>query len=205
MARRRTGAGGRGTTRAGGLRRWGEWCARHGVIVVVGWLVALVALTVANRSFGGDYSDDFALPSAQSQKGLEVLERHDPAAGGYSSQIVVHDADKALTSLGSQMATAVGDLQKLPHVLSVQNPLTAPLRPPAPRRRARRTSRTRARCPRTAAPATSPSASTSSPPVWATATCTESTTPSSRCVRRAPRSSTAVRSGNWPGPTPTTG
>ncbi|MFJ3037788.1 MMPL family transporter [Streptomyces tendae] len=125
MARRRTGAGGQGTARAGGLRRWGEWCARHGVIVVVGWLVALVALTLANRSFGGDYSDDFALPSAQSQKGLDVLERHDPAAGGYSSQIVVHDADKALTSLGSQMATAVGDLQKLPHVLSVQNPLTA--------------------------------------------------------------------------------
>ncbi|MFF9496201.1 MMPL family transporter [Streptomyces flaveolus] len=126
MAGSRTGAGGRGTGGgAGGLRRCGEWCARHGVIVVVAWLVALVALQFADRSFGGDYSDNFTLPSSQSQQGLDVLERHDPAAGGYKAQIVVHDADEPLTSLGSQMATTVADLQKLPHVLSVQNPLTA--------------------------------------------------------------------------------
>jgi RND superfamily putative drug exporter len=122
MAGSRTGAGGRGTGRAGGLRRCGEWCARHGVIVVVAWLVALIALQFADRSFGGDYSDNFTLPSSQSQQGLDVLERHDPAAGGYSAQIVVHDADQPLTSLGSQMSTTVADLQKLPHVLSVQNP-----------------------------------------------------------------------------------
>ncbi|MER7194959.1 MMPL family transporter [Streptomyces flaveolus] len=124
---RRTGAGGRRTRGgAGGLHRCGEWCARHGVIVVVAWLVALVALfQFADRSFGGDYSDNFTLPSSQSQQGLDVLERHDPAAGGYSAQIVVHDADEPLTSLGSQMSTTVADLQKLPHVLSVQNPLTA--------------------------------------------------------------------------------
>ncbi|MFF8881546.1 MMPL family transporter [Streptomyces flaveolus] len=126
MAGSRTGAGGRGTGGgAGGLRRCGEWCARHGVIVVVAWLVALVALQFADRSFGGDYSDNFTLPSSQSQQGLDVLERHDPAAGGYSAQIVVHDPDEPLTSLGSQMSTTVADLQKLPHVLSVQNPLTA--------------------------------------------------------------------------------
>ncbi|MFJ9200653.1 MMPL family transporter [Streptomyces flaveolus] len=126
MAGSRTGAGGRGTGGgAGGLRRCGEWCARHGAIVVVAWLAALVALQFADRSFGGDYSDNFTLPSSQSQQGLDVLERHDPAAGGYSAQIVVHEADEPLTSLGSQMATTVADLQKLPHVLSVQNPLTA--------------------------------------------------------------------------------
>ncbi|MFD8277166.1 MMPL family transporter [Streptomyces flaveolus] len=126
MAGSRTGAGGRGTGGgAGGLRRCGEWCARHGVIVVVAWLVALVALQFADRSFGGDYSDNFTLPSSQSQQGLDVLQRHDPAAGGYSAQIVVHDPDEPLTSLGSQMSTTVADLQKLPHVLSVQNPLTA--------------------------------------------------------------------------------
>ncbi|NED01247.1 MMPL family transporter, partial [Streptomyces sp. SID6648] len=67
----------------------------------------------------------FTLPSSQSQQGLDVLQRHDPAAGGYSAQIVVHDGDQTLTSLDSPMATAVGALQKLPHVLAVQNPLTA--------------------------------------------------------------------------------
>ncbi|CAL9649589.1 hypothetical protein [Streptomyces sp. Tu 3180] len=45
------GAGGR--PGAGALRRLGEWCARHFVIVVVAWLVVLMALQVANRSVGG--------------------------------------------------------------------------------------------------------------------------------------------------------
>ncbi|WP_326660685.1 MMPL family transporter [Streptomyces canus] len=110
----------------GALRRLGEWCARHFVIVLVAWLVALVALQTLNRSFGGDYSDNFSLPGVQSQEGQDVLKKHDPAAGGYGSQIVLHDGDKALTSLGSQVSTTVTDLQKLPHVLSVQNPLSVP-------------------------------------------------------------------------------
>src|SRR3954447_23136052 len=110
----------------GALRRLGEWCARHFVIVLVAWLVALVALQTLNRSFGGDYSDNFSLPGVQSQEGLDVLKKHDPAAGGYGSQIVLHDGDKALTSFGSQVSTTVTDLQKLPPVLSAQTPLPAP-------------------------------------------------------------------------------
>ncbi|MEW2398920.1 MMPL family transporter [Streptomyces sp. NPDC046862] len=109
----------------GRLRRLGRWCARHFVVVIVVWLAALVALQVLDRAVGGDYSDDFALSDVQSSKGLDVLKEHDPAAGGYSSQIVVHDPQKQLTELSSQMSQTVSDLQKLPHVLSVQNPLTA--------------------------------------------------------------------------------
>ncbi|MER7575082.1 MMPL family transporter [Streptomyces sp. NPDC126514] len=108
-----------------GLRRLGEACARHFVIVIIAWLVALAGLQVLNHTHGGEYSDNFSLPSAQSQQGLDVLKEHDPAAGGYSSQIVVHDAQKSLTTLDSQMSTTVGDLQKLDHVLAVQNPLTS--------------------------------------------------------------------------------
>ncbi|WP_329223215.1 MMPL family transporter [Streptomyces sp. NBC_01485] len=113
-----------GEPRPGGLRRLGAWCARHFVIVIVAWLVALVALQVLNHSYGGTYEDNFSLPGVQSQKGLDVLKKHDPQAGGYGSQIVLHDDKQALTALSSQMSTTVGDLQKLPHVLSVQNPLS---------------------------------------------------------------------------------
>lgn len=125
-------AGDEGTAAVGALRRLGQWCARHFVIVIVAWLVALVALQALNRSVGGEYEDNFSLPDVQSQQGLDVLKKHDPAAGGYSSQIVVHDGGKALTSLDSQMSTTVGDLQKLPHVLAVQNPLTATSSPVGP-------------------------------------------------------------------------
>ncbi|MGA5124998.1 MMPL family transporter [Streptomyces pseudogriseolus] len=111
--------------RAGVLRRLGEWCARHFVVVIVAWLVALVVLQVVSRAVGGDYSDNFTLSDSQSQKGIEVLQRHDPQAGGYSSQIVLHDDQRELTALGSQMSSTVSALEQLPHVLSAQNPLTA--------------------------------------------------------------------------------
>ncbi|MFD8225952.1 MMPL family transporter [Streptomyces massasporeus] len=129
MAHSRTGEGDQKAARGGVLRRLGEWCARHFVIVIIAWLVALVALQVVSREFGGEYSDNFSLPQAQAQKGLDVLKAHDPQAGGYSSQIVMHDDQQPLTALSSQMSTTIADLEKLPHVLSAQNPLSAPPTP----------------------------------------------------------------------------
>ncbi|NEE23483.1 MMPL family transporter [Streptomyces sp. SID7499] len=129
MPRSRTGEGDQKAARGGVLRRLGEWCARHFVVVIIAWLVALVALQVVSREFGGEYSDNFSLPQAQAQKGLDVLKAHDPQAGGYSSQIVMRDDQQPLTALSSQMSTTVADLEKLPHVLSAQNPLSAPATP----------------------------------------------------------------------------
>ncbi|WP_432102840.1 MMPL family transporter [Streptomyces sp. bgisy091] len=119
------GDSGTAARRAGTLHRTGAWCARHFVTVLVLWLAALAALQVLHHSYGGDYSDNFSISGTQSQDGLDVLKAHAPSAGGYSSQVVVHDADKSLSGLSSQMSTTVADLQKLPDVLSVQNPLTA--------------------------------------------------------------------------------
>ncbi|MEU1088849.1 MMPL family transporter [Streptomyces sp. NPDC005576] len=116
----------------GGLRRLGAWCARHSVIVLVVWVVALAGLQALVHAYGGDYSDDFSLPGTQSQDGLNVLEAHAPSAGGYSGQVVLHDADKPLTDLSDQVSSAVGSLQKLPDVLSVQNPLPPPGTRPTP-------------------------------------------------------------------------
>ena len=121
-----------GDTTGGRLRRLGEWCARHFLVVIVAWLAALVALQGLNHAFGGEYSDNFSLSGTQSEEGIDVLKQHDPAAGGYSSQIVLQDKDKALTELSSQMSQTIGDLQKLPHVLSVQNPLPPPGSTPPP-------------------------------------------------------------------------
>ncbi|QKW05953.1 MMPL family transporter [Streptomyces sp. NA04227] len=109
----------------GALRHLGEWCARHFVLVIVVWLVAMVALQVVDRVQGSEYSDNFTLSDVQSEKGLDVLRAHDPAAAGYSSQVVVHDSAKPLTDLGSQMSSTISSLEKLPHVLSAQNPLEA--------------------------------------------------------------------------------
>ncbi|MFJ8475531.1 MMPL family transporter [Kitasatospora sp. NPDC094011] len=111
--------------RRSGLRRLGEWCARHGLVVVVLWIVALAGVQAANRAFGGTYSDDFSLPGTQAQQGRDVLLAHEPAAAGTSSQVVLHDAAQ-LSGFQPQIAQAVASLQQLPHVLSVQSPLPPP-------------------------------------------------------------------------------
>ncbi|WP_369382130.1 MMPL family transporter [Streptomyces sp. cg36] len=116
----------------GWLGRLGHWCARHFVVVIVVWLLGLGGVLGLERAFGGEYSDDFSIPSSQSQDGVDVLRAHDPAAGGYSGQVVLYDASRPLTELGDQVGQAVGALKALPHVLAVQNPLPAPGTPPPP-------------------------------------------------------------------------
>ncbi|MFJ6350927.1 MMPL family transporter [Streptomyces sp. NPDC092046] len=116
--------------RKSALYRLGHWCARRFVVVIVLWLAALVGLQFANRAVGGQYSDNFTLPGVQSADGLAVLQAHDPAAGGYGAQIVLNDPSQPLTKEASAVNSAVASLQKLPDVLSAQNPLPPPGTPP---------------------------------------------------------------------------
>ncbi|MER7755291.1 MMPL family transporter [Kitasatospora sp. NPDC097643] len=116
--------------RRAALRRLGEWCARHTLIVIVLWIVALAGIQAANKTVGGSYSDDFSLPGTQAQQGRDVLQAHEPAAAGTSSQVVLHDAEP-LVDFQPQVAQAVAALQQLPHVLSAQSPLP-PAGQPAP-------------------------------------------------------------------------
>ncbi|MER8188103.1 MMPL family transporter [Kitasatospora sp. NPDC094015] len=109
----------------GVLWRLGSWCARHWLVVILVWLVALGGLQAVNRLFGGEYSDDFALPGTQSSIGQNVLQDHDPSIGGYSSPVVLNDA-QPLSTFQSQISQVVTALQQLPHVSSVQNPLSVP-------------------------------------------------------------------------------
>ncbi|MFF4341979.1 MMPL family transporter [Kitasatospora sp. NPDC001540] len=117
--------------RRGWLWRLGGWCARHPVVVVVGWLVVLVGVQVADRAVGGAYSDDFSLPGTQAQDGADVLAAHEPAVGGTSAQVVLHDG-QPLTQFQAQVDQAVTSLQHLPHVLSAQDPLPPPGQAPQP-------------------------------------------------------------------------
>ncbi|MEU3747386.1 MULTISPECIES: MMPL family transporter [Streptomyces] len=115
------------------LRRTGEWSARHFVVVLVAWVLALGALVALNHAYGGEYSDNYALPGTQSQDGLDVLRAHEPAAGGYSAQVVLYDGAKPLTDVSDQISSAVASLKKLPHVLNATDPLPAPgTTPPSP-------------------------------------------------------------------------
>ncbi|MER6098855.1 MMPL family transporter [Streptomyces sp. NPDC001728] len=125
-------AEGRGSPPKGVLYRLGHWCARHFLIVISLWVAAVVGLQITDRAVGGQFSDDFALPGVQSAEGLDVLKTHDPAAGGYGAQIVLNRPSGPLTDEASAVNSTVAALQKLPDVLSAQNPLPPPgTTPPA--------------------------------------------------------------------------
>ncbi|MFJ3900303.1 MMPL family transporter [Streptomyces sp. NPDC090025] len=112
------------------LYRLGHWCARRFLVVIALWLAAVAGLQIADRAVGGQFSDDFALPGVQSADGLDVLKAHDPAAGGYGTQIVLNRPSGPLTQEATAVNSTVAALQKLPDVLSVQNPLPPPGTPP---------------------------------------------------------------------------
>ncbi|MFI1970279.1 transporter [Streptomyces cinnamoneus] len=117
--------------RAGALERLGRWCARHSVVVVVVWLVALGVLRLVQDVAGGTYSDDFSLPGTQSYQGQQVLKANARGASGTGGQVVLHDAHGPLTDVRGQVDQTVSALRKLPHVVAVENPLPPPSGSPA--------------------------------------------------------------------------
>jgi RND superfamily putative drug exporter len=116
----------RAAGRPGRLERLGRWSARHWIVVLLAWLIALGGLHWAQNTVGGSYSDDYSLPGTQSQEGLNVLRAHDPKAGGLSGTVVLHDPSAALTTVRPQINRSVDALSGLPHVLTAVNPLPPP-------------------------------------------------------------------------------
>jgi RND superfamily putative drug exporter len=75
------------------LYRLGLATARHPWRTVAAWIIVLVAVGAAAASWGGTPEDDWNVPGARAQKGIEQLRDHLPSAGGAVAQVVVHGRD----------------------------------------------------------------------------------------------------------------
>ena len=102
----------------------GMWAARHRRWVIAGWVIALVAVTLGNHALGGVYSDTLTIPGSTAQQGLDQLRAHDKTAGGQSGQVVFVDHGGSVSSQSSAIEQSRSNLQKLPHVLAVSDPLS---------------------------------------------------------------------------------
>ncbi|MFD1860825.1 MMPL family transporter [Aeromicrobium camelliae] len=71
------------------LHALGRWCHRHGRLVLVGWLAALLAAMLFAVGVGKGTHDDFSLPGTEGQEALDALERTFPQIAGVSAQIVL--------------------------------------------------------------------------------------------------------------------
>ena len=108
---------------AGRLRRIGASSARHPLAVIAAWAVALVLVVAARHVAGGIFSNNVDLPGTQAQVGANLLTANEPAASGYSGQVVFHVSSGTLAADGTAIDRSIVALERLPHVLSVSNPL----------------------------------------------------------------------------------
>jgi RND superfamily putative drug exporter len=103
------------------LHRLGLATARHPWRTVTAWIIVLVAVSAAAASWGGTPEDNWNVPGARAQKGVEQLRDHLPSAGGAVAQVVVHRRDGRALDDGVVDATR-GRLGQLQHALPVPAP-----------------------------------------------------------------------------------
>ncbi len=77
------------------LYRLGNGAAAHPWRTISAWIVVVVVAFGLAGSFGGTPHDDYDIPDARAQIGVEQLRAHVPDGGGATAQVVVHDPSGA--------------------------------------------------------------------------------------------------------------
>jgi RND superfamily putative drug exporter len=98
------------------LHRLGLASARHPWRTIAVWVLVIVAVGAAATTWGGALRDNWDVPGARAQKGLEQVRDHFPASGGSSAQVVLHD-DQPLDR--ATVAAVTKTLHGVDHVISV--------------------------------------------------------------------------------------
>ncbi len=105
------------------MRRLGNWCTTHRTMVILAWIVALVGAGIAAGSAGSAFSENFKLPSSDSQRAVDLLEKRFPAQSGETATIVFRaTAGAESPPVKQKMSTAFAAIAKVPHVSEVSNP-----------------------------------------------------------------------------------
>ncbi|MGH2635884.1 MAG: MMPL family transporter [Actinomycetota bacterium] len=110
------------------LYRLGRGAARRRRLTLAIWIGVVVAIFVGGGALGGELTDDFNIPDADSQRAYDVLAERFPSASGTSASIVFHAeertlADDANAAVVTQTLAAIAEQ---PHVIAVSNPLETP-------------------------------------------------------------------------------
>lgn len=103
----------------------GRWSARHGWWVLAIWVILAALLAFGHARANSSYADNFSLPNSSAQTGKDLLAAHEPSAGGQSGQLVFSESSGTLSADSSAIEQSVDAVRKLPHVLSVSDPLNS--------------------------------------------------------------------------------
>jgi RND superfamily putative drug exporter len=103
------------------LYRLGHGAAAHPWRTLSAWLVAAAAVIGLSVVIGGTPQDDYNIPDARAQVGIEMLRDHLPGAGNAFARVVVHDREGDVPS--PQVLDGLTDrLEAMPHVVAVSPP-----------------------------------------------------------------------------------
>ena len=107
------------------LERVARWSYQRRWTVLGIWIVALVGSGFLASAAGGDYSNDFSLPGAESQEAYDLLSDRFPEFSGETVDIVFKAEQGVIDpAVGTAMSTLFTDLASLDHVVAVESPYT---------------------------------------------------------------------------------
>ena len=107
------------------MRRLGSWTTTHRKTVIGGWIAALVVVLFAAVSAGSAFSENFKLPSSDSQRAVELLEKRFPAQSGETATIVFRSPiGVEAPPVRQRMSAAFAQIERVPHVTGVASPYT---------------------------------------------------------------------------------
>jgi RND superfamily putative drug exporter len=108
------------------MRTLARTCYVHRRLVLLGWIVALVGITVIHGAVGSSYSDNFKLPHTQSFDAIRLLQRNAPKASGDTEQLVIGARQGKVTdpAVRSRGEALFAQIKRVPHVSSVDSPFS---------------------------------------------------------------------------------
>ncbi len=92
--------------------------------MLLGWVVALVAVTAIHSAAGSAYSDNFRLSGTQSFDAVNLLERNAPKASGDTEQVVIAVDQGRVTdpAVRARWSRGLRKLARQPHVSEIASP-----------------------------------------------------------------------------------
>jgi RND superfamily putative drug exporter len=107
------------------LERIAGWSYRRRKTMLLIWVVALVGFLGLASTAGGEYSNDFSLPGAESQEAYDLLKEKYPAFSGDTADIVFKAENGATDpEVQSTMEALFADIAKVDLVVAVESPYT---------------------------------------------------------------------------------
>ncbi len=103
------------------LYRLGRITAAHPWRTISAWILVAVGIFALAGSIGGTPQDNWNIPDARAQVGIDQLRAHDPGAGNASARVVVHTKDGSPVD-ARVVAPLTQRLEAMDHAVSVTPP-----------------------------------------------------------------------------------